>query len=211
MKRLGTVFLVMLAAACCRGQNATPDPGASPPKVAKHYGSFPAKVVRTLDSSKLRKGDAIEVETAGSFKLSDGTMVPKGSKLVGHVTEAKAVSKGDPQSELAIAFDKLNLVHGKQVAVMGIVQAVFPPSDELDPRITNGPMEKESGIGLSGDARTGSTDSHSKAQLAENPGSVGVQGIKNLELGKGGLLSSKGKNVKLGTDYRLIVKAVILE
>ena len=48
------------------------------------------KVTRTLDSSKLKEGDTVEVETAGSSSCPDGTLVPKGSKLAGRVTAAKA-------------------------------------------------------------------------------------------------------------------------
>ena len=91
------------------------------------------KVTKTLDSSKLKEGDAVEVETAGSFKLPDGTLVPKGSKLTGHVTAAKARSKGDSDSELTVTFDKLNITSGKQLSIKGAVQAVFPPAEEADP------------------------------------------------------------------------------
>ena len=92
------------------------------------HGSFPVKVVKTLDSSKLKEGDSFEVETAGSFKLADGTLVPKGSKILGHIAASKARSKGDPDSQLALAFDKLNISGGKQMSLKGEVQAVFPPA-----------------------------------------------------------------------------------
>ena len=93
---------------------------------------FRSKLVKTLDSSKLKEGDTVEVETAGSFKLADGTLVPKGSKLMGHVTAAKARSKGDPDSQLTLAFDKLNVTNGKQLSVKGAVQAVFPAAEEAE-------------------------------------------------------------------------------
>ena len=51
------------------------------PSGAIGHGAFPVKVAKTLDSSKLKNGDAVQVETAGSFKLPDGTLVPKGSNL----------------------------------------------------------------------------------------------------------------------------------
>ena len=53
---------------------------------------------------------------------------------MGHVTAAKARSKGDPESQLTLAFDKLNVANGKQLSVKGAVQAVFPPPDEVGPR-----------------------------------------------------------------------------
>ena len=70
---------------------------------------FPLKVTRTLDSAKLSKGDRIEAETAGSFRMPDGKMVPKGSKLAGYVTVATARSKGDIESDLGIVFDTVRV------------------------------------------------------------------------------------------------------
>ena len=42
-----------------------------------------------------------------------------------------------------------------------------------------------------------------------NPKSAGVEGIDGLEL-KDGVLTSKGKNVKLGDGVRMIVRVEIL-
>ncbi len=173
------------------------------------------KITKTLDSSKLKEGDAIEVETAGSFKLPDGTLVPKGSKLAGHVTAAKARSKGDPESQLTVTFDKLNIANGKQLPVKGVVQAVFPPAEEVDPGVA-GTSSHEGGSVPSpdykptSDIKIGSnSDSISHGQPAPDPKSVGVQGIDNLQLDNG-VLTSKGKNVKLGGGVRMIVRVDIL-
>src|ERR1700690_1581402 len=106
---------MLLAAILCFGQESASEPAAA----AVGHGAFPVRVTKTLDSSKLKEGDAVEVETAGSFKLADGTLVPKGSKLTGHVTAAKARSKGDPLSQLTVTFDKLDVANGKQLSLTG--------------------------------------------------------------------------------------------
>src|SRR5450755_1733975 len=120
----------MLLAATAYGQGSASQAHAPPAAIG--HGAFPVKVSKTLDSSKLKEGDSIEVETAGSFKLPDGTLVPKGSKLTGRVVTAKARSKGDADSVLNLAFDKLSIQGGKQLALKGTVQAIFPPADELE-------------------------------------------------------------------------------
>jgi hypothetical protein len=235
MNRMGIVVLgVMLAAASlCSGQASTGAPAQAVPAAVGH-GAFPVKVVKTLDSSKLKEGDSVEVETAGGFKLPDGTLVPKGSKLTGHVTAAKARSKGDPDSQLTLTFDQLNVANGKRLSIKGVVQAVFPaPDEQMDPSITgaattaaggsaggvgpsagggagNGPA----GVGASGatasvgvvtDTKSGSnTSSDSHSQNAVTPQSVGVHGMDNLQLDNG-VLTSKGKNVKLGGGVRMVV------
>jgi len=207
--RVASIFL--LGSALCIGQTAT---SAAP--TALGHGAFPAKVTKTLDSSKLKEGDAVEVETAGSFKLPDGTLVPKGSKLKGHVTAAKARSKGDTDSQLTIAFESLEVTNGKTLAIKGAVQAVFPPYEEPAPNMA-GKASGAAGGGYTGatvgtvtnDKSGSNMESSGKGDPALSTASVGVQGIHDLELNDG-VLSSKGKNVKLGSGVRIIVRADIL-
>lgn len=195
----------VLAASLCYGQGSTSAP------TAVGHGAFPVKVMKTLDSSKLKEGDTIEVETSGSFKLADGTLVQKGSKLTGQVVAAKARSKGDPESELTLTFDKLNVTNGKQMSVKGMIQAVFPPPDDVDPQMA-GKASGAAGGGYTGatvgtvtNNQSGSNmESSGNSQPAMNPKSVGVQGVHGLEL-KDGVLSSRGKNVKLGNGVQMIV------
>jgi hypothetical protein len=167
-------------------------------------------VIRTLDTSKLKQGDAIEAETLGAFKLHDGTLVPKKSKVIGYVTKATARSNGDSQSELAIRFAKINW-GDKTVAVQGIVQAVFPRLEDEDPRVLGIPPSGGA-TGATNEIKTGSNlDSTSHAQVVITPQATGVHGVPNLELGQDGSLSSKGKNVKLGVDIRMIIWATFLQ
>jgi hypothetical protein len=210
----------LLAASLCLGQTAaqTPTQAAGPNAVG--HGAFPVKVVKTLDSSKLKEGDTVEFETAGSFKLPDGTLVPKGSKLTGHITTATARSKGEAQSQLTVAFDKLNVANGKQLTVKGVVQAVFPPAEEVDPGVPGSSAHQGSSAVAptppspdyhpTTDIKVGSNTDSRGSQPAADPKSVGVHGFDNLDL-EDGSLRSKGKNVKLGGGVRLIVYVDILE
>jgi hypothetical protein len=215
MNRIGSLTLIALfASVMCFGQNETPAPTATK---AVGHGAFPVKLTKSLDSSKLKEGDTVEVETVGSFKLPDGTLVPKGSKLAGHVVASKARSKGDPDSQLTVVFDKLNVANGKQLSIKGTVQAVFPPYEEPAPLMAGkasgagGGGSVEAPVGIMTDTKTGSNmASNSKPEPATNPKSVGVQGIHDLELGQDGVLTSKGKHVKLDSGVRMIVRVDIL-
>ncbi|MFZ0731706.1 MAG: hypothetical protein WAM79_05225 [Candidatus Sulfotelmatobacter sp.] len=225
MSRISSAALVILfAASLCIGQAAaqTSQQTASPAAVG--HGSFPVKVTKTLDSSKLKEGDSVALETTGSFKLPDGTLVPKGSKMLGHVTSAKSRSKGDPESELVIALDKLDVTKGKELVVKGTVQAVFPPAEEADPGMpTTSSHQGGGGAGLSGgspvpapdykptsDIKTGvATENSPVVQSVSDPKATGVHGFHDLSL-EDGVLRSKGKNVKLGSGVQLIVHVDIL-
>ena len=222
MNRIGIVVLnAVFAASFCYGQGSSSAPAQAVPAAVGH-GAFPVKVVKTLDSSKLKDGDNVEVETSGGFKLPDGTLVPKGSKLSGHVTAAKARSKGDSDSQLTVTFDKLNIANGKQLSIKGIVQAVFPaPDEQMDPSVTGAATTAAGGsaggagggmtsVGVVTNTKNGSSlDADSRAQATPTPQSVGVHGMDNLQLDNG-VLTSKGKNVKLGGGVRLIVHIDIL-
>ncbi len=212
------VFVVLFGVSLCLAQAAPQTSQQAATTSAIGHGSFPVKVTKTLDSSKLTEGDTVELETSGGFKLPDGTLVPKGSKMFGHVTTAKARSKGDAQSQLVISFDKLNVANGKQLSVNGAVQAVFPPADEPDPGVP-GSSSHQGGPGSvpapdykpTTDIKTGiATETASRVPPASDPKSTGVHGFDNLSL-EDGVLSSNGKNVKLGNGVQLIVRVDILQ
>src|SRR5206468_2055316 len=66
-------------------------------------------------------------------------VIPKGSKLVGHVTEASARGNGETESALGIVFDKAILKNGEEiplnVAIQALASAQGGPSmagDEMD-------------------------------------------------------------------------------
>jgi hypothetical protein len=222
MNRMTFLFVsALIAATAC----AMPALAQAPAPAAVSHGAFPAKLNKTLDSSKLKDGDAVEAETTGSFKLADGTLVPKGSKLIGHVTTAKARSKGDPESQLTVSFDKLNVLNGKALMLKGTIKAVFPPAEEQDPGMPVSTMAKGGAPGAVGgttapaslptpgyqptDIKTGSNTSGGRVDLAADPKSVGVHDVGDLSL-EDGVLRSKGKNVKLGGGVRVIVQVDIL-
>lgn len=216
MNRFSIIFVgTFLAASVCSAQ--TP---VAPGQIgsALGHGSFPVKVVKTLDSSKLKGGESIEVETVGSFKLPDGTLIPKGSRLLGRVALSKARAKGDPDSQLTLSFEKLNAGSGKQLSVKGAVQAVYPPAEEpMGPNMStagtsaggSGGGGPSGGVGLTDTTSGSNTQSPSRAQPVMNMSATGVTGIDNLQLDNG-LLTSKAKSVKLSGGVRMIVYAEFL-
>lgn len=215
MKRFLAILAgMLLAASLCYGQAASTPAQAAAHVVAQ--GSFPVKIMKTLDSSKLKVGETIQIETAGSFKLIDGTLVPKGTKVEGKVALSKARSKGDPESQLTLTFSKIEL-SGKEVMINGAVQAVYPPFEEETPNMANagtsqgGSMKgvNPSGIGITGADAGSNTESASNSQNVMNLKAAGVQGMHDLSLDKG-VIMSKGKNVKLGGGVRMIINADFL-
>ncbi len=83
-----------------------------------------------LNSQSAKPGDRVVVKTTQRMMTADGTEVPKGSRLLGHVTAAQAYTKGGANSQLRIAFDRAELHGGENVAIHSMIQSVAPPRRE---------------------------------------------------------------------------------
>ena len=85
---------------------------------------FNATLSSPVDSKKSKPGDVITARTVESVKSEGKTILPKGTKLVGHVTQASARAKGDTESALAISFDRAILKNGQEVPLNVAIQAM---------------------------------------------------------------------------------------
>lgn len=83
------------------------------------------ELVSKLDSKTAKTGDSVVVQTKASIKTADGTEIPKGSKLVGHVLAAKPSAAGD-NSQVALQFDHFELKSGQNLSVHSQIQSIAP-------------------------------------------------------------------------------------
>ncbi|HEX7157751.1 MAG TPA: hypothetical protein VF214_01960, partial [Edaphobacter sp.] len=77
------------------------------------------------DSKTAKTGDNVEVRTKIAVKTADGTQIPKGSKLVGHVIGVQPSEEGKT-SQVALLFDHIELNGGQNVAVHSQIQSITP-------------------------------------------------------------------------------------
>lgn len=85
--------------------------------------TIPAVLAKSVDAKKAKQGDVVEAKTNSKLEGNGGMALPKGTKLIGHVTEAKAREKGESQSVLGIMFDKAVLKDGQEIPFHAIIQA----------------------------------------------------------------------------------------
>jgi hypothetical protein len=83
-----------------------------------------AELTAPVDSKKAKPGDPVAARTTEPTKSNGKTVIPKGSKLVGHVTQASARAKGDSESALGMVFDKAILKNGEEVPLNVAIQAL---------------------------------------------------------------------------------------
>lgn len=66
-----------------------------------------AQLENTLDARHAKAGDRVVLKTTQTVKQDGEVVVPKGSRLIGHVTDVQRRTKSDNQSVIGIAFDRL--------------------------------------------------------------------------------------------------------
>jgi hypothetical protein len=112
-------------------------------------GVVGAVLDKSIDSSKVKEGDQVTAKTTSDYSANGQVLIPKDSKLIGHVTKASAKSKGAAQSELAIMFDKAVLKKNKQeVPVQTIIQAFAAPQQVAMPQSDQSEASSPAGGGV---------------------------------------------------------------
>ncbi len=146
MKRTGFIILgtlVFAGSAVCQTQQpaqagtqaassamAVPSASAENPKLNASLADgspIVAELSSSVDSKKTKQGDAVTARTTADIRAGGKTILPRGTKLVGHVTESAARAKGGADSSLGIAFDKAILKGGEELPLNVAIVAVAPP------------------------------------------------------------------------------------
>ena len=104
---------------------ATANPGNHTAKIAP--GSvIPVQLTKTIDAKKAKTGDEVVAKVTQDMKTNSGdVLVPKDTKIIGHVTEAQPHSKEQKESQMAIAFDHAVMKDGDQVNLPMSIQAII--------------------------------------------------------------------------------------
>jgi hypothetical protein len=99
-----------------------------------------AELTKRIDSKDAKVGEEVVAKTTSEARLADGTKIPKGSKLVGHVTEAEAKSKANHDGRVAFCFDHAVLKDGDEVPVNAVVRTIAAPAPLQAPSDADGMM-----------------------------------------------------------------------
>lgn len=242
--RSSVLLTLMLTAGFCLAQTTAPQsaPNATAPQSAPAAksqsssggGVIPVELEKSLDSKKLKQGDEVDAKTLMDLHTGNGVTIPKGTKVVGEVTQATARSKGDSDSSLGMTFSKIEMKNGQSIPLKASLQAIGPPPGSMmaatpDTGMTPSPASPPN-TGMSpqtnssgGSATTpspvnGNAPPPDQSMPQGNTGqmnspsghltgrSVGVVGISGLELRQDSVLTAKGKSVKLDGGSQMLLK-----
>lgn len=141
--------VILLFGAALAQQTSTPAPDTQTPRSdeqpsqptqagAAHASSsmkiapgsvIPVQLAKTVDAKKAKTGDEVVATVTQDMKANNGeVLVPKDTKIIGHVTESRARNKEQKQSELGIAFDHA-MVKGDQMQLPMSIQAIIAPQN----------------------------------------------------------------------------------
>ena len=98
---------------------------------AYEMGSVWGELEGKLDSKTAKVGDRVALKTTDKMQTSDGTLIPRGARLVGHVTEVQAYDEQHGPARIAIAFDRAELKNGQSLAVHTLILGVAPSANAM--------------------------------------------------------------------------------
>lgn len=214
-------------------ESSTPAP---PTRIAA--GSvIPVSLTKTIDAKKAKTGDEVVAKVTADVKTSDGEMlVPKDTKVVGHVTEAQPRNKEQKESVVGVAFDHAVMKDGSEMQMPMSIQAIIAPENNQNsaggsaegvPSTGSGaypnssrpggmagstpsPMPSAPTVGgnVPSDTQTGAN-----ARPRITAQTEGVVGISDLKLtaaapaaNQGSLVSSEKNNVKLESGTFMLLR-----
>ena len=116
-----------------------------------------ATLATSLDAKKNKPGDRVEARAAQDVKQDGKVVLKKGTRLIGHVTEAQARTKEQTQSQLGIVFDQALTNNGQEIPLNATIQALAATRSSADAAAgSDDVMTSGGGMGsMSGAARGG--------------------------------------------------------
>jgi hypothetical protein len=168
-----------------------------------------ANVDKTVDSKKAKAGDVFTAKTVEGTNLNDGTTVPIGSVLEGHVDSATpSEHKGD--GTLVLTIDKLEIKGGKEIPVKATIMQVSS-------------FERAIGNGGNGEPQDRAFDTSARDTARMNGASAGggqdqsgpheVPGLKldsSVDGPNSGTLTQAKGNVHLSNQNQIQVSVAVI-
>lgn len=190
---------------------------------------------KSVDARKSKANDRVEAKTVVDLLSLGQIVIPGNTKIIGHVTEAKAHSKASPDSMVGIAFDRVLLKDGRELPLQAAVQAIGRPLQNASPRAVDDPMtatpaglpsasQGQRGT-MPGAPTTAPSSSYPTGNVARSPsdgaapvgstvsplgptcqGVIGMEGLSLNASGQVSVVSSNTDNVHLDRGTQLILR-----
>jgi hypothetical protein len=210
---------------------------ANAPKRIAPGSVIPVSLTKTIDAKKAKTGDEVVAKVTQDMKTNSGeVLVPKDTKVVGHVTEAQARNKEQKESQVGIVFDHAVMKDGGEMQMPMSIQAIIGPQNNQNNADAGNGYGSQAGAGASASAgrpanmggasqnptpspsaSTGNVPSDTQGGTSARPPitakTEGVVGISDLKLtttppsvNEGSVVSSDKNNVKLESGTVMLLR-----
>jgi hypothetical protein len=219
-KLLQSVAVILLGLGTAFSQTPAPDQASSAQIAAGTQ--IPAELSKSLDAHKNKPGDPVNAKIAQDLLSNGKVVIPRDTKIIGHVTEATPKGKGEPGSTLGVAFDKMMLKGGREVPFSATIQALAKPQQQVS-ALGNEPANNGYGgsVGVGAGSGPGSAPSRGGVggeqvgvQQPTVPDASGNPGIGNAPPSGGaisantqGVVGLKGLAISKGNDGGTVITA----
>jgi hypothetical protein len=187
------------AASASSSASATSNPANGSSSISDGT-NIDATLATSLDAKRSKPGDEVEARAAQDVKQDGKVVLKKGTRLVGHVTQAQARAKGQTQSEIGILFDHAVLKNGQQLPFNASIQALASAQSAAaassagdDLMASGGGMGAAQGSARSGGGLVGGATSAAGAAAGATTGTV-MNTSSTLSSTAGGTINSAARS-----------------
>lgn len=162
---------------------------------------------KTIDAKKDKAGDTVAAKVFSATLLNDGTKVPSGSVLIGHV-DSITPSTNKSDSTVVVTFDKLQVRNGGEFAIKATVVSVtsMTPTFGSDGKSYDPSSYR---TGTQGDNKSNGTNNQNS--ISTSPHSIdGLTLTSSPKDSTSGTMTQAKKNVHLSSGVQLIISVAVL-
>ena len=92
----------------------------------RYLTAVPVEMASKVDTKNAAIGQEVSARTTAEARLADGTVLPKGTKLVGYVIQVKPGGQELGSALLTLTFDHAEVKAGQSINVRAVIRAVAP-------------------------------------------------------------------------------------
>jgi len=198
-------------------------------------GAIVAELAKSVNARKAKANDKIESRVTMDLLWHDKVVIPRGTKIVGRVTDARARTKDVPESTVKIAFDRIVWGGGREVPLKATIQALGAPMHTSAPDVSDvdfagetgsrsdraGPSEmtrirtdalRRASVGRSVEESDSSGPDKNGPSLGPfSQGVIGMKGITLSNTAQDSAISSTSENVHLSSGTQLVLHVAELQ
>jgi hypothetical protein len=150
----------------------------------------------SLDARKSKPGDVVKAKVAEDLQTGGDVVIPRGARLLGHVTQAQAGTPGEGRASLGLTFDRAELKDGRRIPLHAALYALAAPEGASGDHGGSASGGGFNGVGFGGAANAGSIVSNAGHAATDDASALGAGGTNHEELkpsvGAIGGVNSKG-------------------